>query len=84
LRRGFAGEKFFSGSHDAVIRVYDTAGITLRAPEHERAGAKFKCKIHVEIINKRAAPVRLAAASNAIGYVFGLTSRRDFPQTQRR
>jgi hypothetical protein len=36
-------------------------GITFRVREHERpASAKFKCKIRVEIANKREAPVRLA------------------------
>jgi len=37
-------------------------GITFHVREHERpTGAKFKCKIRVEITNKRPSPVRLAA-----------------------
>jgi hypothetical protein len=35
LRTGFAGQKFFSRSHDAVIRVYDEAGNVIET--HEQA-----------------------------------------------
>jgi hypothetical protein len=36
---GFAGQKFRSRSHDAVIRVYDEAGNVIET--HEQAG-QFK------------------------------------------
>jgi hypothetical protein len=36
LRTTFAGEKFRSRSHDAVIRVYDEAGNVIET--HEQAG----------------------------------------------
>jgi len=32
---GFAGEKFFSRSHDAVIRVYDESGNVNETHEHK-------------------------------------------------
>ena len=39
-------------------------GITSVVRNHDRPSqAKFKCKIHVEITNRRSGPVRLAAAS---------------------
>jgi len=32
---GFAGKKFFSRSHDTVIRVYDAAGNVIETHEHK-------------------------------------------------
>jgi hypothetical protein len=34
LRIGFAGQKFYSRSHDAVICVYDEGGNMIEAHEH--------------------------------------------------
>ena len=35
LRTTFAGQKFFSRSHDGVIRVYDAVGNVIETHEHK-------------------------------------------------
>jgi len=35
LREGFCRRKFFSRSHDALIRVYDAAGNVIETHEHK-------------------------------------------------